>query len=209
LDGIEFHHFGGTCYASNCHFNALLAHLGYDVTLCGADMRTPDVHAVSIVKIEGREFLVDVGYGGPFLKPLPRDLSEDYVIVRGDDRYVLSPQDAAGKSRLTYVRDGQPKHGYIVKPQPKTIADFAPAISASYRPEATFMNAVLIVTFTPDGSRELHNFTSTETTGGQTITRTLHNRAEIAEEAARLFGMPREIVLDALTEIPAFKDAWE
>lgn len=49
LDGIEQHHFGGTCYANAFNLHQLLAHLGYDVALCGADMSAPDVHMVNTV----------------------------------------------------------------------------------------------------------------------------------------------------------------
>src|SRR5512146_169462 len=76
LDGIEQYHFGGTCYSNNLYLNALLASLGYNVKLCGADMSAPDVHIVSMVRVDGREYIVDAGYGAPFLAPLPRDLAE-------------------------------------------------------------------------------------------------------------------------------------
>ena len=37
LDGIERHHFGGTCYANNHYLNLLLQYLGYDAgTNCTA-----------------------------------------------------------------------------------------------------------------------------------------------------------------------------
>jgi N-hydroxyarylamine O-acetyltransferase len=94
LDGIERFGFGGTCYANNYHLYALLASLDFDVTLCGADMRDPDVHMVVLAEVEGREFLLDAGYAAPFLEPLPRDLPVDNVVVLGRDRYVLQPKNA-------------------------------------------------------------------------------------------------------------------
>lgn len=58
---------GGTCYANNYYFNRLLNHLGFAVSLHGADMIAGrNVHAVSIVEFENEEYLVDVGYGAPF-----------------------------------------------------------------------------------------------------------------------------------------------
>ena len=62
LEGIETHHFGGTCYANNYYLFLLLEGLGYDVKLCGADMKNPDVHLISIVTIDRKGFLVDCGY---------------------------------------------------------------------------------------------------------------------------------------------------
>ena len=87
-------------------------------------MSNPDVHMVSMVNVDGREYLVDVGYAAPFLEPLPRDLATDYSIVLGRDRYVLKPQDAQRCSRLELYRDGNLKHGYLAKPRPKQIGDF-------------------------------------------------------------------------------------
>ena len=70
LDGIERFHFGGTCYTNNYYFGQLLANLGYETKLCGADMSNPDVHLVNMVTVEKRQYLVDVGYAAPFLMPL-------------------------------------------------------------------------------------------------------------------------------------------
>lgn len=81
LDGIEGWRLGGTCYVNNYHLFSLLDRLGFEVSLCGADMNHPDVHMVSMVKIEGREFMVDVGYAAPFFRPLPRDLDELIAVI--------------------------------------------------------------------------------------------------------------------------------
>ena len=147
LDGIERYNFGGTCYTNNYYLNQLLAALGYDAKLCGADMSNPDVHIVSLVAVDGREYLVDVGYAAPFLAPLPRDLAHDHEIVLGRDRYVLEPQDAEGRSRMRLYREGKSKHGYVAKPTPRTLEYFASVIAHSYTDEATFMNALLLVRF--------------------------------------------------------------
>jgi hypothetical protein len=50
LDGIERHHFGGTCYANNHYLAWLLQRLGFEVTRHGAAMSPPDVHLVSVVE---------------------------------------------------------------------------------------------------------------------------------------------------------------
>jgi len=119
LDGIEQLHLGGTCYANNYHLNCLLRALGYEATLCAADMAQPDVHLASIVRVDGREYVVDAGYGAPFLEPLPRDLDHDHEVTLGAERYLLKPQDAAGRSRLELHRNGKQSHGYVLKPAPR------------------------------------------------------------------------------------------
>lgn len=77
-------------------------------------MSNPDVHLVSMVNVDEREYLVDVGYAAPFLSPLPRDLATDFIIVLGRDFYVLKPQDAQGSSRMELYR----ARNYIKCPHP-------------------------------------------------------------------------------------------
>lgn len=198
LDGIEQYRFGGTCYANNFHFGQLLAHLGYRVTLCGADMNAPDVHVVNIVTLDGRRYLVDVGYGAPFLEPLPLDDADDREIAWGGYRYVLRPRDTAQRPRLDMYSNGVFKHGYVVNPASRRIDEFADIISESFAERATFMNALLISRFGKDHSTMLRNLTLIRSEG------TAWHLSEIAEAdqlpgiIEREFGMPREVVRLAL-----------
>jgi arylamine N-acetyltransferase len=208
LDGIENFNFGGTCYSNNYYLYQLLANLGYQVVLCGADMFNPDVHLVSMIELEKRQFLVDVGYAAPFLAPLPRDLTTKYVVELGKDRFVLSPQDAAGRSRMEMYRDGNLKHGYVAKPAPRQIADFAAVIADSYRDESTFMNAILIARFYPGYSLVIHNLTVAESRGTESVARTVASRGDLVQIISECFGIPPKFTRDAVDGIGQFGDAW-
>lgn len=208
LDGIEQFHFGGTCYSNNYYLYLLLVNLGYQAKLCGADMSNPDVHLVSIVTVEKREYLVDVGYAAPFLMPLPRDLATDYTIVLGHDRYVLRPQDARGCSHMELYRDGILKHGYLVKPMSRQIHEFEHVISDSYREEATFMNALLLARFFPDRSLVIHNMTVIESQGCLSSTRTLASQEELAQVVFECFQIPSEFTVDVMNGLGQLEDAW-
>lgn len=208
LEGIEQYHFGGTCYSNNSHFYTLLASLGYRVKLCGADMSNPDVHMVIMVEVDGREYLVDGGYAAPFVSPLPRDLTEDYVVALGRDRYVLKPQDAAGCSRLEMYGDGAMKHGYLAKPMPRNIEEFNPVIADSFRVRATFLNALLLARFYPDRSVVIHNLTVIESRETEATIRSLGSREELVVEVERQFGIPRAVVGEAVSELHELVDAW-
>jgi len=208
LEGIERYHFGGTCYSNNFHFFTLLSALGYDVTLCGADMTAPDVHLLVIATLNEREYLVDAGYGAPFLAPLPRDLETDSVITLGRDRYVLKPQDARGRSRLEMYRNGQPQQGYLVKPTPRRIEQFAPMIADSFRPTATFLNALLLVRFYPGRAVVIHNLTLVESQWRESSVHQLSGRAALVAEIVERFGMPRSIVAETVSELGELKDVW-
>jgi arylamine N-acetyltransferase len=198
LDGIERCRFGGTCFASNPHFYRLLRHLGYDVTLCGADMSRPDVHVVSIVRLQGREYLVDVGYAAPFFEPLPRDLATDHEIRFGACRYVLAPQDCRARSRLTVFRHGQEIHGYQARPEPREIGHFREVIAASYRDAATFMNAVVVERFFPGRSVRIHNLSLTESTSDRASVTRLADRDELIQAVERHAEMSADIIRAAV-----------
>jgi N-hydroxyarylamine O-acetyltransferase len=208
LNGIDRFDFGGTCYTNNYYLYQLLANLGYQAMLCGADMSNPDVHMVSIVTVEKREYLVDVGYAAPFLTPLPRDLATDHVIVLGRDRYVLKPQDVRGCSRMELYRDGNLKHGYLAKPVPRQIRDFEQVIAASYREEATFMNALLLARFYPDRSVLIDNLTVIESRGAVSRIKTLAGLDELVQAAHKYFSIPLEFIIDTLNDLGQLRDAW-
>jgi len=208
LDGIERFHFGGTCYSNNYHFYQLLDNLGFQIKLCGADMRNPDVHLVSVVTLEQREYLVDVGYAAPFLTPLPRDLTTDYIIILGRDQYVLKPQDAQGYSQMDLYRNGSLKDSYLVNPKPRQIKEFNQIIIDSYREDSTFMNALLIARFFPYGSLVLHNLTMIESKGTISRSQNLTSRDELVQAAYEYFSIPKEFTMDVVNDIGQFDDAW-
>ncbi len=198
LDGIERHRFGGTCYSNNFHFHGLLAHLGYRVSLCGADMSAPDVHVVNTVSLAARQYLVDVGYGAPFLSPLPLDLGHDQEVRWGSERYVLKPRDAAGRSRVELHRDGLLRHGYQVNPLPRRIREFESIIAASFDKNATFMNALLLVRFSPGRSLTLRNLTLSEARKGRSSVTQIPGPDALPAVIEQHFGIQQGITRLAL-----------
>jgi N-hydroxyarylamine O-acetyltransferase len=197
LDGIERHRLGGTCYANNYHLNQLLTHLGYRVSLCGADMSAPDVHVVNLVSLDASQYLVDGGYAAPFLEPMCLDLTLDHVVPWGRDRYVLKPRDSDGRPRLEHHRDGRLRHSYRVNPAPRQIEEFAGVIADSFRADATFMNALLVVRFSEARSLTLRNLTLTEADAASWRSREV-GRHELPLVIEREFGIPRAIASEAL-----------
>ena len=207
LEGIEEYHFGGTCYSNNYYLYLLLKHIGFDITLCGCDMKNPDVHLISIVTIDNREFIVDGGYAAPFLEPMPRDLKIDYIINSGNEKYVLKPQNDDGKSRLEQYHNGELKHWYTVKPQARKIEEFEQVIKDSYSDKAMFMNAILITRFFENGSVVLRNLTLTETVNGGSTSAKI-NFEDVPKVINNKFGMPTELVTSAIKKLGELKNTW-
>lgn len=181
LGEIEQYHFGGTCYSNNYFLHLLLSALGY---------------------------IVDGGFAAPFIEPLPRDLASDYLVALGGERYVLSPMDAAGRSRLTFARDGVSRHGYLVNPKPRKIDEFSGVIEDSFRPEATFMNAVLLVKFGEHRSTALRNMMQIECRGETSTKVPLRTRSDLIAAILEYFCIPAHISRAALHGLTIDEDAF-
>ncbi len=208
LEGIEKYNFGGTCYANNYYLNLLLNHLGFDVKLCGADMKNPDVHIINIVAVEGREYIVDGGYAAPFLEPLPRFLTGDYVLNLGPEKFILKPQDKNGLSKLEHYYNGEFKHWYTAKPKPRSIEEFRRVIKDSYSNDAMFMNIFRITRFTSNGSLVLRNLQLTETIGLLTTTIEVP-RNDIPGIVETKFLMPAAVAEEAFGTLKELKDTFD
>ena len=208
LSGIERYHFGGTCYSNNYYLHQLLNSLGYNVNLCGADMSKPDVHIANIVKIEDYEYIVDTGYAAPFLEPLPRNLQTDYIISKGVNRYVLKPMDNNGCSRMELYRNNELQHGYMLKPQPRSIEEFKEVIEESFNAEVTFMNAILLARYSHDRSYIFHNLNYTEILADTIKTYTTKTSEELIRLINIVFGIPENILDTVLIDQPLIHGAW-
>jgi len=121
---------------------------------------------------------------------------------------VLKPQDANGCSRLELYRDGVLRHGYLAKPAPKAIEDFSKVIAASFSADATFLNSVLLTRFYPGRSVLIHNLTLVESEANKSTMHALANRAQLIEVIERRFGIPPEIVSEAVNQLGNLQDAW-
>jgi arylamine N-acetyltransferase len=208
LDGIERHHFGGTCYANNHYLAWLLQRLGFEVTLHGAAMSRPDVHLVSVVRLDSRDYLVDVGYAAPFFEPMPLDADGALEIRWGRSRYVLRPRDLDGRSRMDLYRDGELIHGYTVDPRPREAEHFEAEIRESYSESATFMKVAVVERFFEDRSMRYHNFKVTESRPDSSRSITLPNREALATAIASGTGMALEVVQSTLAGLPLDGDIY-
>lgn len=208
LQGIEKFNFGGTCYANNFYLYLLLQHLGYNIRLCGADMKSPDVHLISIVTIDEKEFIADVGYAAPFFNPLRIDLNEDYIIDFSNERYIVKPKDDLGRIKVEQYYDGKLQHWYTANPQSRKIEEFQKVIEDSYSNDAVFMNAIRITKYTGSGSLVLKNLCLTKIIKNRISTEkfSLNEIPGVIEEN---FGIPLGVVEKAIINIKELKDIYD
>ena len=207
LDTIENNQLGGTCFTNNYFLNLLLIHLGFQARICSANISVPgarpDSHMVNVVQIDGREVVVDVGYGAPFWHPFYCDSKSDVEQIFASDKYVLKPKDKDGNSKLDVYHKDQIVHGYLLKSQPKTLHDFKEVIEFSYSDKGTFLNRLVFVKFYQGTYVALRNNKLTETTQESSKVTTLHSRQEIINVLQMNFSINAEIacaVIDVLSD---------
>lgn len=195
LEGIQHNHFGGTCYSNNYYFFRLLNYLGYHVSLCGADMSEPEVHTVILVNIEGREFLVDVGYGAPLTPPISLDLTTDHIVSSGNDTFVLKPRDHRKYWPMEHYRKGELIHGYAFKNQPRDFSHFQGAVKDSFSPNSEFMKNIRIIKCLPHYSLTINNLSVIKSYPRSTEITKCANIEELAAVAEKHFKIPKDITL--------------
>jgi N-hydroxyarylamine O-acetyltransferase len=124
---------GGICYELNGAFAWLLKALGFDVIIVAANVHdgagawTPDFdHMALVVCIDGRRYLVDVGFGDSCRVPLAMaqrgrqyDGLLDYAMAADDGWYTLSKAQAADPGLSV-----QPSFRFVLTP--RSFEEFVP-----------------------------------------------------------------------------------
>ncbi len=126
---------GGWCFVLNGAFGALLASLGFDVVSMAAlvtmagEVSPMDDHLCLRVELD-RPFLVDVGFGDSFTRPLPLDSDEPVHDVAAGRRFRLGTRDD-GRRQLESERDvdglvrWRPDYHFLT--EPRELDHFDPA----------------------------------------------------------------------------------
>lgn len=113
---------GGFCYELNSLFASVLLTLGYEVSLHEARVVAPGArgipfgHVCLIVKCDGKDWLVDVGFGGAFERPLEigrrgeqRDEGGTHILEPKGEEYVLRTRAWGGEMEAQYQFDPRPR----------------------------------------------------------------------------------------------------
>ncbi|WP_128376729.1 arylamine N-acetyltransferase family protein [Streptomyces cavernae] len=148
---------GGFCYELNGAFGALLAALGFEVTLLqarvfGAEGRfgIPYDHmALRVRTADGADWLADVGFGAHSHFPLRFGERGEQADPGGTFRIM---EAASGHGDLDVLRDGRPQ--YRLEVRPRVLGDFATgAWWHSTSPASHFGKSLVCSRITEDGGR--------------------------------------------------------
>ena len=126
---------GGWCFVDNGAFSALLESLGFEVVRMGAlvvmtaDISPMDDHLTLRVELD-RPYLVDVGFGESFTRPIPLDTDAPVEDVAAGRRFRLSRGDDGRRQLESEQRiDGSPvwRLDYRFEEVPRDLDYFTPA----------------------------------------------------------------------------------
>ncbi|MFF8570898.1 arylamine N-acetyltransferase [Streptomyces sp. NPDC015408] len=169
LDKVVGGRRGGFCYELNGLFGALLAALGYEVTMLaarvygdGGRLGIPYDHMVLLVRtVDGGEWLADVGFGAHSHGPLAFGERAEQDDPGGTFRVVEAGPDAAGvrgaeatarAADLDVLREG--RQVYRVDVRPRVLDDFVSgAWWHSTSPRSHFLQSTVCSRITEDGGR--------------------------------------------------------
>ncbi len=168
---------GGFCYELNGAFAALLRALGFDVTLVSAGVAReaggfgPDYdHLALLVRMEGEEWLADVGFGDSFVEPLRfvPDVDQGEFRVRpAPDPRPLTPDPS-----FILYRSNKPQYRFTRTP--RELREYAAMCHYHQTsPQSSFTQKTVCSLATRDGRVTLSNRRLITTTNGARVERDL------------------------------------
>ena len=153
---------GGFCYELNYLFWFLLIDLGFDVKLISAQIFDGEEvgpefdHMALIIKLNGRNWLADVGFGDLFIQPLDANSGDEQF----DGRNYFKVENWDKKSfLLTMSKDGVDyEKKYLFKTDKKVIEDFSPqCLFKQGSPSSYFVKNKIVTLPTQNGRKTIFN----------------------------------------------------
>lgn len=187
-------HRGGYCFEQNTLMAAALERVGFSVTPLAARVRfgsqhiRPRTHMLLMAEVEGRSWLVDVGFGGAGpIRPIPleegrldQQFGWRYRLVREGDSWVLR-----------YLQRGNWIDLYIFTMEPQYPVDFEMANwYLSTHPDAVFVRTLIVQFPRPNLRYALRNREFTiDHADGPLETHTIGDDEEFLTILAEKFGL--------------------
>jgi N-hydroxyarylamine O-acetyltransferase len=147
---------GGYCYEVNGIFAMALQALGIPYQFVAArpmfyPVRRPKTHMAIVLKVDGEEWLCDLGFGSYGIRaPIPLNLL-DTEIQQDFDTFVLSKPNER-EYLLKALIEGEWANQYAFDLSEQEWIDFAPAnYLNSTHPDAVFVQKLLVVLHNPEG----------------------------------------------------------
>ena len=184
---------GGYCFELNGIFMTLLRALGYDAYSCmarvasGTELR-PVMHRAIIVRLDGRQYYCDVGFGGA-MAPFAVELSARVQSALGENYWV---EEAAEEWLVLYRRfdtENEGKPVIVFSTLPFLNEDFTTFhLYCSRNPESAFTEGPFLYRRTANGFLSYDEGVLSGMENGQKLNRRIPNE-ELRAMMAELFDL--------------------
>ncbi|MFE4371002.1 arylamine N-acetyltransferase [Streptomyces sp. NPDC056835] len=180
---------GGACGELNSAFYLLLKSLGFTVHVrhgrvwIGGRLRDPYNHMLPIAEVDGRRWLVDIGFGKGSRYPIPLDTPE----AQDDPHGVFCVRKVDDRT-TDVLRNGKPQYRFY--DDPTSLSDFDQAIYW-YRtsPDSMLLQNMFCSLPLDDGRVLLKDDVLTITRGKDTTTEKLTDDAAVLDAYEKWFGI--------------------
>lgn len=197
---VIYDHRGGYCYELNVLFHNLLTLTGFDVSMVGGRLHHGNgkfgrefEHMALLVKLNGRQWLVDVGYGDFSLAPLaivPGEIQSD-----GRNFYqIIENVMVDGRSYLGVAKWNASKQDfkidYLFTETPRALGDFYEMNEYHQTsPESHFRRSLICTLPIKEGRISLINNKLIKTENGKRQVRIIHDEGQRDEILEKYFHM--------------------
>lgn len=198
FEKVVAHKRGGYCFELNALFGALLKALGYQVrpymarVLIRPVPRPLITHRASFVTIDGKDYIADVGFGGPqptFAVPL----EDGATSARNGQAFVVRRCDDLWRDLVYVGSSGTEQPAQRICTMPVGEEDFIPlSFYQAANPDSVFrLNRMVNIT-TKDGALNLRNNTLATFAGGKKTVTEIEDEEAITELLRESFGITRD-----------------
>jgi N-hydroxyarylamine O-acetyltransferase len=185
---------GGYCFEQNALFLLMLNAVGFEArpllarVWLMAEATPPRTHTLNLVRIDGEDLIVDVGFGGSFVPPMPlasgveaatADSARHRLVVDADHGWMLERDGGDGWGR---------QYSFTLDPVWPADLEMANHFTAT-RPGTRFTTLRIASATTPDGYVSLIDRGLTTSRMGWSETREIADSEEYRRVLAEVFGL--------------------
>lgn len=200
---------GGYCFELNTVYGALLSEIGFEpvpmlarVWLRNPDETPPRTHLVNRVKIDGEDWISDVGFGGRAAR-VPLKIGDGYEVDDGDG-HIRIVKDAEFGYRISRLQDGAWSDQYTVETQAAHMSDI---LSGNHwtenHPSSHFRQGIGVGLFTEEGRMSFYGGVLTHR-GRETRTQPMSGLHDILDVLKCEFGLDLNMTSEQQARLEPF-----
>lgn len=185
---------GGYCFELNSLYAALLTEVGFDpiammarVWLRDPSLTPPRTHLLNRVKIDGQDWISDVGFGGRAAR-LPLKIEDGYEVEDGDGRIRVIADPQFGY-RVQRYQENVWSNQYSFETQQAHRSDILIGNHwTETHPESHFRQGIGVGLFTEEGRTSFYGGVLTRR-GVETQTETVNGLSDVSQLLSETFGL--------------------